>query len=164
MADIFDFSLDAYSGLNHDAKVNLIINLLPGFIEEGISANDALGIFRDNGLGINRSEFLGLYRDVLGVEEQQNRVRYVTGNSIPSENILTEAELPLVDNYRFVYRYGYLDPKDNSFTYGYAGLDRTTLDTVANMEAKALAEIKERYPELADRISGIDIWKGFKAG
>jgi hypothetical protein len=157
--DLGQFDLDT---LDHDAKVGIITSLLPGFIEEGFSANASLDILKDNGLGIARSEFLDLYREILGIEQQENRVRFVAGYNIPSLNTLVDAELPIDQNYKFVFRYDYISGINGELEQGYIGIDRNILDTVGNMEADAFDEIIERYPERIAELINVDIWKGFK--
>lgn len=164
MGDIFDFGLDAYGKLDHDEKVGLISSLLPGFIEQGISANDSLSILQDNGLGINRSEFLGLYREVLGTEERQNRIRYVPGNKTPSESIFDVAELPLDTNYRYVIRYTYIDKQDGNLGVSYMAFDSDIIDTINELEMLGQAYAQEKYGDIKGEIVGTQMWKAFRNG
>lgn len=149
--------------IDPDAKREIIRNYLPGLIDEGFSANASLSLFQDVGLGIGRSDFLGIYREVLGLEDQQNRVRYVRGDSVPSEGILGVYESPIDTEYRFIYKYSFTDPKTGDTVESYIGVNRNTLDTLENMEADAAEEIRERYADGIGDLQSIQTWKGFKA-
>lgn len=149
--------------LSHDAKVELIYSTLPGFIEEGLSANKSLEIFKNSGLGIGRSEFLGIYRDVLGLEEKQNRVRYVSRNNIPSEGVLDSSRSDLKRDYLFVYKYEYVARDTGYLSKGYLSIDTDYLDTISSMEAEAADYINENYGGKIDYLIDVRVWKGFKA-
>jgi hypothetical protein len=147
-----------------DSKREIIRSYLPGLIDEGFSANASLQLFKDVGLGIGRSDFLSIYREVLGLENQQNRVRYVRGDAIPSEGILGIYETPIDNDYRFIYRYTALDQQTGEEYQSYVGLNRNSLDTINNMEAEAAEEIRKLYPAIASLLLSVETWKGFKAG
>lgn len=164
MSDIFDFGIDAYGKLDHDEKVNLITSLLPGFIEEGITANDSLSILKDNGLGIGRSEFLSLYREVLGLEEQENRIRYVPGNRVPSEDIFSIAELPLEADYRYIFKYTFINRQTGNLENSYLGMDMNILASVNVLEDLGQQTAQEKYGDIKGDIVGVQIWKAFRAG
>jgi hypothetical protein len=162
--DLFDDieGLDG-AGLRGEARNNLIVSMLPGFISEGITATDSLGIFRDNGFAIKDSTFYSLYNSVLGREAQQNRIRFVGSNAVPTEGILDSYNTPLDSKYKFVFQYTYENPDTGATETSYFGHNRNTLDTRANMEADAADDLSERYPARGENLIDIKIWKGFIA-
>lgn len=150
--------------ISPESKRELIRSYLPGLIDEGFSANGSLQLFQDVGLGIGRSDFLGIYREVLGIEEQQNRIRFVNLDSVPSEGILGTYEYPIDSEYRFIYRYQYTNATTGATEESFIGINRDTLDTVGTMESEAADAIRENYGDRVGELLNIDIWKGFQAG
>lgn len=152
------------SSISPEARRELIRVYLPGLIDEGFSANASLTLFSDVGLGIGRSDFLSIYREVLGLEDQQNRIRFVNQDAVPSEGILSSYNYALDSEYRFIYRYEYVNASTGETETSYLGINRNTLDTVGEMEAEAANAIRENYGDRVGTLLNVDIWKGFIAG
>lgn len=148
--------------ISSDSKREIIRSYLPGLIEEGFTANASLQLFQDVGLGIGRSEYLGIYREVLGIEEQTNRIRFVNKDAVPSESLLGDYTHNIDSEYRFIYKYGYTNSSTGKFEEAFMGVNRDTLDTVAEMEADAADYIRQAYGDRVGSLESITIWKGFK--
>lgn len=83
---------------------NAAQNLFSGFYERGLSANQALNILREQGLGYRRQDFLNDYRQGEARYTGAIRVRFVPGGNVPSENILEPGYFGTPDKYSFVFK------------------------------------------------------------
>lgn len=83
---------------------NAAQNLFSGFYERGLSANQALNILRDQGLGYRRQDFLNDYRVGESRYTGATRVRFVAGGNVPSESILEPDYFGTPDKYSFVFK------------------------------------------------------------
>ena len=160
------FSLSDFigSGLDDDSRDNIFRSIIPAFIEEGINATDAMSILRDEGYSFGDSGFRALYREVLGLEDSQNRVRFVRGDSIPSEGILSLSEQNMETEYRFIYKYDFIDKNTGERRSSFFGVDTDTLATRNQLESDAADFANERYGDFIESVINVSIWKGFIRG
>lgn len=158
ITDFFSFDLE------DDSRDNIFRSIIPAFIEEGINATDAMSILRDEGYHFSDSGFRALYREVLGLEDAQNRVRFVRGDSIPSEGILSPSSQTMPDEYRFIFKYDYIEKGTGAKRSGFLGIDYDSLMTRNEFEADAATTAKEAYGDFIESVLGASIWKGFIRG
>ena len=83
---------------------NAAQNLFSGFYERGLSANQALNILRDQGLGYRRQDFLNDFRVGENRYQGATRIRFVAGGNVPSESILEPDYFGTPDKYSFVFK------------------------------------------------------------
>jgi hypothetical protein len=159
ISDILEGIVD---NLSAQAKRALIRSTLPKFIELGYSGNDTLDIYRDAGLGINRSDFFAIRRDILGEETRQQRIRFVNRDSVPTDNIYETYDYDLDTEYRHIIRYSYLDTATGQTKEGFINYDTNFRYTIAELEGGSFQDIQERYPHLQGVVQNTRVWKGFK--
>lgn len=157
LLNLFPDAIDA------DDRRNIIRNWLPGLIEEGYSANASLDLFRSVGLGIGRQDYLAIYRNVLGIEEQTNRIRFVPRSSTPSDSLFGVSQVDLDTDYRFIMKFDTFDEETGIISSKFINYDTNFYGSINEIEDNALENIVERYPHLAGRINSIRTWKAFRS-
>lgn len=148
-------------GLTAESRRNIIRSILPSMIEAGTSANKSLQSFRDKGLGIARSDFLNIFREVTGEEISSNRIRNVNKSKTPSDNVLGEMKYDTGTKYRFIGKASYYNDETGKSSEGYFGWDTDTMMTVEEIETQGQEFFTERYPEAGTNMVNFTISKGF---
>lgn len=123
------------SPLNAEGRRNVIRATISQFTTRGISATEALGVYKSQGLGINESDFYALYRQVLGIEVRANRVNSVNSNLIPSDKVFAEKEYNQKQRYRFDIMSQVYNPETGDKREEVRTVYRSSLDTMANMRS-----------------------------
>lgn len=161
LGGLFDTFSSLGESLSSEARRALIRSNLPALIEAGYSGNQSLEIFRNAGFGIGRGSFFEIHREVLGIEQQENRIRFVNTNSVPSFNVFADSSIDLPSDYRFIMKY----TSENSITgreeTHFINYDTNFFGTIGDIENDALTDIAERYSQTAGRITSISTWKAF---
>lgn len=160
--NIGDLLASLPDNLTREAKEGLIRSTLPRFLEEGYSGSQALGIYREAGLGIREQDFYSIRREILGLEERTQRIRFVGGSNIPSDSVYAETDKPLQTQYRHIIRLSYTENTNLRSVPRYMNYDTNFRYTIDQIETDALEDFKSRYPQLADTVNSTRIWKGFK--
>lgn len=149
------------SPLSSESKRNVIRSILPRFIESGYSANQSLSLFREQGLGIKRSDFLGIFREVTGEEIRSQRIKFVNKDSVPSDSVLEDLRLPSDSKYRLIGKTSLYDEQTGDITEMFFGWDTNNLMTIEEIESQGHSIFSERYGDLASMSTGFTIQKGF---
>ena len=68
-------------------KRGIIRSWLPKALEEGYSGAEALEIFKERGWGIRKKEYYSIWRDVKGIEEQSQRIKFVRRSASVNPNL-----------------------------------------------------------------------------
>jgi hypothetical protein len=134
--------------LTSQAIRGLARNLFSGFYERGISANQALRELQAEGLGYRRQDFLNDFRQGESRYAQETKVKFITYDSLPSDNILQSQYHGVPDKYSFVFQATGVDRETGEQTTDYFFMHRDTLDTRANMENDAydwMSEEADKY-------------------
>ena len=147
--------------LSSDARRNLISSVLPGLIDQGISANKALEYFRSEGYGIRRTEFLSLYRDIRGEEISATRIGNVRREFVPSDNVFSESKYDFTDKYRVVVSGYYRDPESGDLSPFHYAQDRNSLSSIDEMEDEIQEDFEDQYSGLAGSIVSLRVTRGY---
>jgi hypothetical protein len=121
---------------------NIIAQVLPWLkraAAEGVSANRALTMLRERGLGIRRQRFLSIYRELRGVEAKRDRLKYVPHKYAPSRELyVTLPREGMKTRYGYTVRYDVIDPEGRISSKYFSVRSerqltvRESLETVAN--------------------------------
>lgn len=106
--------------LSSEAIRNLARSLFAGFVSEGLSANQALSILREKGLGYRRQDFLRDYREFKGIFESRSSIKYVGEDKIPSDALFEDRYFGVPDHYAYLYKWKGVDAKTGEVLEGYA--------------------------------------------
>lgn len=131
-----------------------------GMIDAGYSANRMYEIYRDAGWGINRSDFLGIIRELRGESERSQRIRYVRRDRIPSEDILEVSRHSIPERYRFVGMVDYVDPEGVPRREAFA-VDTDILGTRGDIEGWIRDEFSESDTPPKRATVGVEIIRGY---
>ena len=147
--------------LSSESRRNLIASVLPGLINEGVSANKALEYFKSEGYGIRRTEFLSLYRDIRGEEISASRLGNVRRDFVPSDNVFSQSKYDFTDKYRVVVSGYYRDEDTGDLNPFHYAQDRNSLSTVQEMEDEIQEDFEEQYSGLAGSIVSLRVTRGY---
>lgn len=155
-------SLASYGkGLSRDTKVNIITNQLPNLLEQGFNRTQAYYAFVSAGLGIRKSDFLSLARDIQGEEARAQRIRYVGLDKVPTDDIFEKSKIDLPNRYRFVVLYDDIDDESRTVTTKSIYFDTDVKMTRGELEGTWYDDISEAYPETADRLINVRLTKAY---
>lgn len=128
--------IDLFPDISSEGKRGLARNLFEGFNERGLSANQALDVLRQEGLGYRRQDFLADFRSGRSEYDQASAIRYVNLDKVPSERILEGKYHGVPDKYSLLFRVEGQDQLGNERT-SYFFYHRDTLDTRSSMQQDA---------------------------
>jgi hypothetical protein len=136
-------------------------SLIPGFLERGLSANEALRTLREQGLGYRRQDFLADYRGEKERYDQAIKVRFVNELNTPSEKILQPKYWGVPDRYSFTFEVNGYDPEAQVEVTQYIMYHRNSLVPRAIMEAEAEEYVKSSGDRYAINVFGVRIMAGY---
>lgn len=162
MATEFLGVIGRFTGLSSQAIRSIARNYFPAFYERNISANQALRILREAGLGYRRKEFLRDYRAGREIHARYTLVRYVGEERVPSERILYPEYHGVPDRYSFVFRIELRNTLTGEEKYEHFYYHRDTLRKRREMENEAREWFISHYEWVRDWIPGrVDIREGY---
>lgn len=147
--------------LSGTARREIIRNTLPGYIAEGYSANNALKSYREKGLGIGRSDFLGIFREVTGEEIKSGRIRNVNRDNTPTDAIFDDMKYDTPEKYRIIGKGSIFNEKTRQYEEIFFGWDTSNIGTIEEIEQQGLEVFKEKYPGIGDSLVSFRVHKGF---
>lgn len=147
--------------LTPEKRRNILRRFIPRMIEEGWSANRGYREIKGTPLGIRRTDFLGMFRESLGVFQRERRIRYVPRGRVPSPAVLEDAPFTLTDNYRIVYNISFLDRETGTITEQYFGMDIPTLSSIEEMEFEGQSIFGETYKDKVERVMVVKVHTGY---
>lgn len=153
--------LGALGELGSMAVRDLVRNLLPGFWERGVSANDALTELREQGLGYRRTDFLADYREGREGYDRAVSIRSVGLNNVPSERILEPLYHGVEDKYSLVFKAEGSDVNTGEEREQYFFYHRNELDTRSNMENDARDWIESEKDTYGMEVDSIRVVAGY---
>lgn len=161
MATEFLGIIGRFTGLTSQAVRAIARNYFTAFYERNISANQALKILREAGLGYRRQDFLADYRAGRERYAQAIRVRFVGEERVPSERILQPKYHGVPDRYSFIFRIELRNPITGEVKYEHFYYHRDTLRKRIEMENEAREWFISHYEWVRDWIPGrVDIREG----
>ncbi len=147
--------------ITYPSRRSLVESVLPGLINEGMSANSALNYFKDLGYGIRRQDFLSLYRDIRGEEISATRIGNVRPDFIPSEGVFSKSKYDFTDKYRVVVSGFFRDPDTGDLSPFHYAQDRNSLSSIRNMEDEIQEDFETQYGGLAGAIVSLRVTRGY---
>lgn len=148
-------------GITYSSRRSLVESVLPGLINQGMSANSALDYFKDLGYGIKRQDFLSLYRDIKGEEISATRIGNVRQEFIPSDNVFSQSKYDFTDKYRVVVSGYFLDPDTGDLSPFHYAQDRNSLTTIQEMQDEIQEDFESQYSGLAGSIVSLRVTRGY---
>ena len=140
---------------------NAAQNLFSGFYERGLSANQALNILRDQGLGYRRQDFLNDYRQGEARYTGATRIRFVAGGNVPSENILEPGYFGTPDKFSLVFKATGKDRVSGETKEQYFFQHRNSLSDRRTMERDAQDWMDEEAATYGLAVEDISIVEGY---
>jgi len=143
------------------ARRNMIRSTLPGFMEQGTTASEALQIYKSSGIGIKEGDFYTISREVQGIETRSNRIQFVRRDSIPTEGIFEPLRRAQSSKYFYVVEYDYYDEETGELRTGWFGAETNLRSSRAMIEDQLGNYINERYQEVQAGVHNIRVRKAF---
>lgn len=160
--DVFGLGVLGHTVISTQGKRNTIRSFLPRMISEGLSGAASLRIFKEFGLGIRAQDFFAIRRDVLGLEEQANRVRFVRRDAIPSESIIPINPRPQRRQFQFIMAFNVFDPETGTFTADTTAFDSGGTMTREELETTTREKMEGDSPNLKGKIFDMTLIKAFR--
>lgn len=130
---------------------------------EGISANKALKILQEQGLGYRRSDFLADYRKYRNKEKVKNVAKYIRNDKFPTEAVAIDSPLNFKRKYNHLIEYEFINldtgKKDRKNMY----VTDDVLNTVGTIKGQALNALSEKADRSRLRILKVN-YMGFVKG
>jgi hypothetical protein len=162
MEDILRVISAAGARIGSTERRNLARNLFPAFYERGYSANRALQLLREAGLGYRRQDFLRDFAEGEQRYRQAYRVRFVREDRVPTERILQSRYHGVPDKYSFTFRVSLRNEFTGKVEYDYFMLHTDVLRTRSALEDIALEYYRAHYPVPEGfRLERIQAWEGY---
>jgi len=95
--------------LSTEATRGFIRFTMPGMLEEGLSGNKIMGIYRDAGYRFSDSWFWDTRRDVLGIQKDAHTIKFVNPVNTPDPSKFAIADWDLNTDYMFTATYTAVD-------------------------------------------------------
>jgi len=143
-------------------KRNVIRSMLPGALEEGYNGNEALKIFKQNGLGIREGDYWGIWREVKGIEEQAQRVKFVRKDANVNPDLFGDLLREQDEDYFFVGRYQYYDEDKDKFVSGIYGMATNTLGQRGEIEERLLDQLRSAYGQVGANQVEMNLVRAYK--
>jgi len=153
-----------YTGMKIGAveRRELIRNLLPGALEEGYTGNKALQVFQDAGLGIREGDYWEIWREIKGIEEQAQRIKFVRRDANVNAALFGDLLREQEEDYFLLGRYKYYDSEKDEIITGIKQLSTNTLGTRGSIEARMLEILKEESPRLRDQLIEMNLIRAYR--
>jgi len=130
---------------------------------EGISANKALKILQEQGLGYRRSDFLADYRKYRNKEKVKDFAKYIRNDRYPTEAVAIDSPLSFKRKYNHLIEYEFINldtgKKDKKYIY----ISDDDLNTVGTIKRQALDALSEKADRSRLRITKLN-YAGFVKG
>ena len=91
--------------LSREATRGFIRFTMPGMLEEGLSGNKIMGIYREAGYRFTDSWFWDTRRDVLGIQKAAHTIQFVGQQKLPDPSKFATADWGLKTEYMFTASY-----------------------------------------------------------
>jgi len=147
IGDIFNLKPDL-PFTSTQAKYNWIRSMLPGAFERGWSGAKTLQAFQRAGIGIRKTEFYALRRDVLGLEEQAQRVKYISRKAQVSAQLFAPLRQYIPEKYFYAGYYEILDPEGEVIGVQGFGYASDVIGRRGEIEADLKQKIQSDSPPL----------------
>lgn len=153
--DYSDFNLTSTK------RRNVVLNVLPGFIEKGWNKTKALAHAQKWGYGIQQSTFSQMYDEVLGIEKKASTVRYTGKEKQVTRKSFAPYYTPIDTDYYLVTRYKYYDAETGETKIGEYGAKVNELGTRQEIEARFKVWIEEGDSPPHGEVYEVSLIKGF---
>jgi len=132
-----------------------VYSFAKGSFSRGLSANAALRLARQTGIGVRRHNFLSIYRELRGQSEAAYHIRSVRKTHLPNVDRLPHAITNIRREYSFNVRLNLRDGQTGEIMHRNITVSTDRLMTVGDIEAEA--EAAYRTNSTYDKNEIIDI-------
>lgn len=132
--------------LDGQDRRDVIWNFAPALFNEGYSANQALQLFKEAGFGINRKEFLDIYSQVGGYEQDTQKIKYLGYDDIPGDEVFAPSRTPQSERYRYIVEYEGYDIFKRTGVKDFWAIDSDIPLSRNDAAAAAQGAIEGEYP------------------
>ena len=150
--------------LTKEATRGFIRFTMPGMLEEGLSGNKIMGVYRDAGYRFSDSWFWETRRDVLGIQKAAHTIQFVNPLNMPDPSKFAIPKFKMKSEYMFYATYTEVDIDTGILSKRIYSWRTDTLENPEKLQDKMLTQLIKDYPMAHLHRQNMRLIKAYRIG